>query len=374
MSDPDEELRLEYRPFSLALERPVETAHGTIDSREGFLVRVVDAGADAGAGAETGVGNGADATAERSVGFGEATPLAGWTESHPDCEAALVRAQEALRTGGPEAALEAVDRQVAARHGVTLALADLQARRLATPLYRYLGQGPMIARIPVNATVGDGTPDETARAARRAVDRGFDCCKVKVGVRPVEADVERVRRARDAVGDDVELRVDANEAWTYDEATAAIEAFADLGVSLLEQPLPAGALEGHAALRGNGVGIAIDEGLLEHGVDAICSADAADALVLKPMALGGVDVARRIAAWAAELGITPLVTTTIDGVVARTGAVHLAAAIPDVPACGVATADLLAEDLGRDPVLLENGSAVVPQAKGLGVEGVWDGT
>ncbi len=156
----------------------------------------------------------------------------------------------------------------------------------------------------------------------------------------------------------------------------AIEEFAALDVAVLEQPLPAGALEGHADLReaaaDTPVSIALDEGVLEHGVDAICETRAADALVLKPMALGGIDVARKVAAWVQELDLTPIVTTTIDGVVARTGAVHLAASIPNVPACGLATGEFLAEDLGTDPVLMEKGAAVVPQTKGLGVEGVWE--
>ncbi|RQG98426.1 mandelate racemase/muconate lactonizing enzyme family protein [Natrarchaeobius oligotrophus] len=357
-------LAFEYRRFSLSLSSPMETATGTIDSRDGFLVRLVDRGDSSGSD-----------DAEAAVGYGEATPLTGWTESVADCEAALERAREAFRTGGPSEALEAVDRQVAARHAVSLAVADLQATRESTPLYRYLCRGPMVGRVPVNATIDDGSPSETVAAVREAVGRGFDCCKLKVGVRDVEADVERIRRVREAVGPGVELRVDANEAWTYEEAETALETFADFDVSIVEQPLPAGALEGHAALRerADGVGIAIDEGVLEHGVDAICEANAADAVVLKPMALGGIDVARRMAAWVCELEVAPIVTTTIDGVVARTGAVHLAASIPDVPACGLATAKFLADDLGRDPVLLEKGSAVVPQAKGIGVDGVWDG-
>lgn len=349
--DSETALELEYRPFSLALDRPLTTADGTIERRDGFLVRLRDS--------------------DGTVGYGEASPLPGWTESYDACESSLQRARNALETGGKRDALDAVDRSVAARHALTLALADLAATRESTPLYRYLSNGPLVGRVPVNATIGDRGPDETAVAAREAVDRGFDVCKVKVGRRRVEADIERLRRVREAVGDDVSLRVDANEAWTFDEAKTALTAFADLDVSILEQPLPAGALEGHAALRGTGVSIALDEGLLEHGVDAICESAAADAVVLKPMALGGIDIARRIAAWVTELDITPLVTTTIDAVVARTGAVHLAAAIPDIQACGLATAELLAEDLGRDPVLLEKGSAVVPQAKGLGVEGVW---
>ncbi|WP_436343579.1 mandelate racemase/muconate lactonizing enzyme family protein [Natronorubrum sp. FCH18a] len=353
------DLELEYRSFSLALSSPLETADGTIDSRDGFLVRIVDTTLDGG---------------DPPIGYGEATPLPGWTESHADCEAALERASNAIETD-PDAALEAVEDQVAARHAITLALADLQATRESMPLYQYIGKGPMVGRVPVNATIGDGSPTETASEAAAAVGRGFNCCKLKVGRRDLETDIERVRRTREAVGPDVELRVDANEAWTYDEATTALEAFTDLDVAILEQPLPAGALEGHADLReragDDGVEIALDEGLLEHGVDAICDAEAADVLVLKPMALGGLDVARKVAAWVGMLEVTPVVTTTIDAVVARTGAVHLAASIPDVPACGVATTELLAEDLGRDPVLLEKGSAVVPQAKGLGVEGVW---
>ncbi|NGM70903.1 o-succinylbenzoate synthase [Natronolimnobius sp. AArcel1] len=351
--DSDDTLQFSYRPFSLALEKPLETAAGPIDAREGFLVRLVDS-------------NGV-------VGYGEAAPLAGWTESLADCEAALERVQPALDKGGPSAALEAVDKRVAARHALSLAFSDLQASRQATPLYRYLGNGPMIGRVPVNATIGDGSPADTSAAARHASDRGFSCCKLKVGLRSLEADLERIRETRAAVGEEMALRVDANEAWTYEEAERALETLDDLDVAVLEQPLPAGALEGHADLRAqhSGVDIALDEGLLEHGIDNICEVGAADAVVLKPMALGGIDVARKVAAWVTELGITPIITTTIDGVVARTGAVHLAAAIPNIPPCGLATADLLAEDLGRDPVLLEKGAAVVPQAKGLGVEGVW---
>ncbi|MFU8869057.1 mandelate racemase/muconate lactonizing enzyme family protein [Natronococcus sp.] len=343
---------LEYRSFSLSLVEPLETASGTIESRDGFLVRVTRADDDA-------------------VGYGEATPLPGWTESLADCEAALERAQAALDSDDEDEVLEAVDEAVAARYGVSLALADLEASSESTPLYRYYQPDALVARVPVNATVGDGPVEKTVAAARDAAQRGFRCCKLKVGRRSVEADVERMRRVREAVGPEIELRADANGAWEYEEALEAIQKFDDLDVALVEQPLPAGALEGHADLRGRGVGIALDEGLLEHGVDAICEAQAADAVVLKPMALGGLDIAQQVATWMGQLDVTPLVTTTIDGVVARAGAVHLAASLPDPPACGLATGDLLAEDLGRDPVLFENGAAVVPQAKGLGVEGVW---
>jgi len=111
-------LSLEYRPFELALEQPFETAQGTISTRRGFLIR-----------------------AERDgvIGIGEATPLAGWTESEADCRDALDRAVDAAPAGS-DAALEAVDGTAAARHGVALAVADLFATRSARPLYQYLGR------------------------------------------------------------------------------------------------------------------------------------------------------------------------------------------------------------------------------------------
>lgn len=342
-------LDLEFRRFTCRLASPLETAHGPIEAREGFVVRISDG---------------------EHVGWGEATPLAEFTESLERCERALECAATAIEAG-PDAAIEAVDQTAAARHAVSLAMVDLGAVRESQPLYQALGALERVARVPVNATIGDGTPAETARQAVRAVDAGFRCCKIKVGVRSVEADIERLQHVRKAVGKNVELRADANGAWTLPEASHALDAFASLDVAVLEQPLPAGALEGLATLCGTGVSIAVDEGLLEHGVDALAEADAADAVVLKPMALGGVDLASGIAAWVTELGWTPIVSTTIDAVVARTAAVHLAASIPDVPACGVATGPLLESDLGRDPVFFESGQAVVPQAKGLGVGDVW---
>jgi L-alanine-DL-glutamate epimerase-like enolase superfamily enzyme len=168
----------------------------------------------------------------------------------------------------------------------------------------------------------------------------------------------------------VTLRADANGAWANDEAEAAFDAFEDLGVSYVEQPLPADDLAGHAALRESGfdVGVALDESLVGRRVDAVLDADAADVLVLKPMALGGPGNAHTLAMRAREAGVDPVVTTTIDGVVARLAALHVAAALPDVAPCGLATGDRLERDLGPDPTTVRDGKMTVPQDPGLGVD------
>lgn len=331
-------MTVELDPFSLPLARPLETAGGTIAAREGFLVTVGTGGAR---------------------GLGEATPLPGWTESREACRAALEGIEDA------RAALDAsaLEDAPAARHGLALAVADARARAGDEPLYRHLGGEDRVETVPVNATAGDAPVDETAREVERTANEGFPAVKVKVGARPPAEDVERLRAARERAPA-VELRADANGAWTPEGAREALDGFADLDVAYVEQPLPPGDLAGHADLRGRGVGVAIDEGVAAHGVEAVLAADAADVLVVKPMVLGGPDRARRAAVRAREAGLSAVVTTTIDGAVARAGAVHVAASLPGLPACGLATADRLAADLLPDPAPVTGGAVCVPQSPG----------
>lgn len=334
---------MRIEPFALDLAEPLATATGTIDRREGWLVEIEYEGVD---------------------GVGEATPLPGWTESHVDCRRALARAADVAESEGPDAALAALDAREtpAARHGLTLALADARSRADGVPLYRHLGGERRVETVPVNATIGDDAPELTRAAAREAVEAGYECLKVKVGKRPVAADVGRLRAVRE-VAPDAELRADANGAWTPEQAADALSKFADLDVSYVEQPLPAGELAGLAALRGE-VGVAVDETLAETAVEDVIDAGAADVVVLKPMVLGGPDRARAFAAGAREAGLEAVVTTTIDGALARAGAVHVAASLAPLPACGLATGDRLATDLVADPCPRRKGAVAVPDGKG----------
>jgi o-succinylbenzoate synthase len=316
--------------FSLSLASPLDTAAGRISDREGFLVRVDDG----------------------ARGLGEATPLPGWTESLAEC-------RRALESGDPE------ESTPAARHGVALARADAAARATDRRLADSLAGGTAADAVPVNATVGDADVDETAEATREAVDAGYDCVKLKVGARTPDVDEARLRAARDAAGDGVELRADANGAWDRATARRLLDVAAGLDVGYVEQPLAADDVSGHAELRGRGVGVALDESLAARSVADVLAADAADVLVCKPMALGGPDRTLEAARRARSAGVDVAVTTTVDAVVARLGALHVAAAIPDVLACGLATGALLAEDLAPDPAPVRDGAITVPPGPGL---------
>jgi o-succinylbenzoate synthase len=337
-------MNVELHEFSLPLTSPLETAHGAIEHRKGLLVRVEEGD---------------------EVGIGEATPLPGWTESLPACRAAIAHVDD------PESALSSLDATPAARHGLSLALADLRAKRAERPLYRHLGGPEHVEAVPVNATVGDAPRDETVEAVNEAVDAGFECVKVKVGVRSVTDDVARLRAVRDSVGSDVELRADANAGWSRAQAREAFHRLDSLRIAYVEQPLRSTDIEGLANLRGRSVGVAVDESVVETPVETILSEGAVDVLICKPMVLGGPDRAIEVAERARDAGVTPVITTTIDGVVARTAAIHAAAAIPDRPACGVATGTLLRRDLGPDRTRLVDGAVSVPQEPGNGVADTW---
>lgn len=347
--------------FSLPLASPLATASGTIEAREGFVVSVDHRG-------ETGVG--------------EATPLPGWTESVRACESALERAGETLAADGNDAALLELDpdRVPAARHGLATALADADARVADVALYRWFDGERRCDSVPVNATVGDGSTEETVAAAVTAVADGFDCLKLKVAARSVDADVERVRAVRRSIGDAVTIRLDANGNWDRRQAGEAFDSLEPLDVAYVEQPLEPTDLEGLAALRNRGdrrsrvdrgagaVGVAVDESLVDCRTADVFAAGAADAIVLKPMVLGGPGTAYTLAMRARAEGMEPIVSNTVDAVVARTAAVHVAAAIPDVAPCGLATADRLASDLAADPAPVSDGTATVPQVPGLGID------
>jgi o-succinylbenzoate synthase len=340
-----------FEGFELPLETPLSTAAGTIETRRGILVWVRADGE-----------SGDDAP----VGVGEATPLPGWTESLDECRTAVGRALDRLETTGPEAALAEASGAPAARHGVSLALLDREARAAGEPLYRRLGEGSpgTVTSVPINATVGDGRTMETVRAARKAVRAGFETLKLKVASRETVIDAGRVEAIRSEVSEDLRIRVDANGAWSRSEARLAVDAIPDL--EYVEQPLAPDDLAGHADLRSRAT-IALDETLAEHGVEEVIEAGAADVIVLKPMVLGGIDRAWTAAARARAAGIDPVVTTTVDGVVARTAAVHLAAGIDVDRACGLATADRLETDLAADPAQVTAGRISVPQEPGIGV-------
>jgi o-succinylbenzoate synthase len=343
-------------PIRLALAEPIATSRGEIGVREGALIEFVSA---------SGV-----------RGWGEALPLPGFGLETADetvvALEAIGRALVAEEFAGLDAALDRVDETAptakAARAAADIALHDLTAREAGVALAASFEDSPLW-RVMVNALVGGASHAELAASARDAVRRGHRTLKLKLLGGAIDRDVARVATVRGAIGDGPRLRLDANEAWDEDGALAAAARLDAFRIELIEQPVAADDLGALARVRAaSPIAIAADESVRDPASAArVLAAGAADVLVLKPAALGGLRAARRIAADAERAGVDVLVTSFLDSSLGIAAAHQLAATLPRAAhAAGLATAPLLAYDHAT-PFAFTDGAIVLPETAGLGL-------
>jgi O-succinylbenzoate synthase len=203
---------------------------------------------------------------------------------------------------------------------------------------------PVRDRVPVNCTVPAVGPEE---AARIVADSGCTTAKVKVAEagQVLFDDVARLEAVRDALGPQGLIRIDANGAWSVDDAVVAIKTLnaAAGGLEYAEQPC-ATVEELAAARRRLDVPIAADEAIRRSGDPLrIKEAEAADVAVVKVQPLGGVHACLRLAE---DLDMPIVVSSAVETSVGLAAGVALAAALPELPyACGLGTRALLADDV-----------------------------
>lgn len=299
------------------------------------------------------------------VGRGEAAPLEPYDGVPlPAVGAALEGYADVLRGARdlPGSGLLEACRRVAdmpqALAAVEMALWDRAGRREGLPIAGMLTDAPA-AGVPVNATIGADEPAAAGRAAAAAVAAGFSCVKVKVGVGDDEA---RVRAVREAGGDGLMIRLDANGAWGVDEAVERIRALATWGLELVEEPVH-GIAELREVRERVAVRVAMDE---TSAVPGAVGAGAADAVCLKVSRCGGIGSLAVQAALVRAAGGEPYLASTYDGPLGIAAAVHLAAALNITTPCGLATLD--AFDLPvPEPLRPRDGRLAVPDGPGLGV-------
>ena len=199
--------------------------------------------------------------------------------------------------------------------------------------------------VAVNALVDTPAIDPASLA-------GYPAVKVKVGRREPHADVELVAAVRDAIGPSVALRIDANGAWDVDTAADVITRLAVYDLELVEQPVAS--LDDLARVRRRvNVPIAADESVRSvEDARRLAASDAADAVVLKVQALGGVRRALRVADAA---GVPAVVTSMRETSVGIAAGLALAAALPELPYASGLAARMPGGDVVRDPLVPDHG-------------------
>jgi O-succinylbenzoate synthase len=217
---------------------------------------------------------------------------------------------------------------------------------------------PVRDSVPVNVTVPAVGPEQAHAIVSAG---GCRTAKVKVAEpgQSLADDEARVEAVRDALGPDGLVRVDANGLWDVHDAVAAIAALdrAAGGLEYVEQPCAD--VEDLAVVRRRvQVPIAADESI-RRAADPyrVRDLEAADIAVLKVQPLGGVRACLRIAE---DIGLPVVVSSALETSIGIAAGVALAAALPELPfACGLATVQLLADDLVTTPLLPVDGALPV---------------
>ena len=221
---------METRTFISKRRCSFRIATGCSDTAENIMVKIV-------AGDDFGVGN--------------ASPSDVTHETVKTVEVFLAKVPKKI-VGTDEGDLSGVHRRLdaiapgntAAKAAVDIAIYDLLSKRERKPLHKYLG-GTRGDSVLTDMTIGIESKEVTVKRARKHYKEGFRALKIKVGL-DLEDDIRRVAAVRDAVGPKVQLRVDANQGYSVEQAVRFCEAMKTIDVVLVEQPVKA---EDYAGLK-----------------------------------------------------------------------------------------------------------------------------
>ena len=348
-------VRLEARTVVVPLKRPTRIARRELEERHYTVVRVSAADGPYGYGFCL-----SGAMASQVIRLGIAPSVIGrslyateglWEEVYYDT---ILNG----RRGAVLRALSAVD----------IAMWDLKGKLLGLPCAKLLGV--FRPAVPAYASGGYYYGGDPIREIKQEVsgwmEDGYKAIKIKVGGVPLEADVARVAAAREVAGYDVELMLDANNAW-HDAATAAraIKRFEEYSIAWVEEPLSPDDVRGHAELRRRCT-IPVATGEIEAtrwGFLHLMTSAAADVLQPDATVVGGFTEWQRIAHTASSFGV-PIAPHWFSDV-----HVHTVAAAPN----GLwiehftDTSILNVMELYEASMVVKDGWAAVPSESGLGI-------
>jgi L-alanine-DL-glutamate epimerase-like enolase superfamily enzyme len=259
---------------------------------------------------------------------------------------------------------------ISALSGIDIALWDLLGKALGQPVWRLLG-GRLRERIPAYASGGWAPVGGVGKQLRQYVDRGHRAVKMRVGLQDQSVDdsAARVREAREQLGPDVGLMVDAHGTWSVREAQRFARKVADCDLGWLEEPVSPDNVAGQAEVRG-ATDIPIAAGETEQTRFAfrdLIEARAVDVLQPDVAIAGGITETLRICALAATHGLT-VAPHLWGGAVLFASGLHLAVATPCVTTLEFSRGENpLLHDLVQEPFDLRDGFIYPSDRPGLGI-------
>ena len=349
--------------ISVPLRVPFKTALRRVDSVEDVIVEIVT---------DTG-----------HKGYGEAPPTGVITGDTTDAIIGAIRDHISKKIIGLdidnfEDVIQEVQSSIvhnsSAKAAVDMALYDLYGQLFNIPVYKLFGGARKSITTDITISVND--PNTMAHDAIDAVERGYDTLKVKVGVDP-SLDVSRLSAVRNAVGNNVRIRIDANQAWTPKEAVRILNSMQEKGLNLelVEQPVKAADIEGLKFVTERSyVPVLADESVFSpEDALKIMQYHAADMINIKLMKCGGLYNALKIIAAAEIYGIECMLGCMLEAKISVNAAVELACAKKVITRIDLDGPVLCSEDPIIGGAVFNEKDITVSDAPGMGIKGIEEG-
>lgn len=260
-----------------------------------------------------------------------------------------------------------ITRNESIKSAFDLALYDIASQHAGLPLYKFLG-GKKNKIISTDMTVGLGSPEKMAKEAVEYKAAGFPSIKVKLGT-TTEEDVTRIKAIRDAIGNELPLRIDANQGWNVETAIATLQALATYDIEHCEEPIARWNYMALPEVRKNSpIKIMSDESCFdEHDAERLAKLNACDYFNVKLGKSGGIWHALKIVEVAKAYNLKLQVGCFMESRLAITALVHFAYSSDLVVHYDLDTPLMLKED----PVVggmkfLDNGIVEIDDAVGIG--------
>jgi L-alanine-DL-glutamate epimerase-like enolase superfamily enzyme len=248
-----------------------------------------------------------------------------------------------------------------------IALYDIASQHAGLPLYKFLG-GENNKTIVTDYTVSIGDPEKMAADAVKIKKEGYPAIKIKLGKNGA-TDVQRIKAIREAVGNEIPLRIDANQGWKVKEAIETLNALAAFDIQHCEEPIARWKFMKLPKVKKNSpIPIMADESCGdEHDAERLIELKACDYFNIKLGKAGGIFKALKIVKLAEEANIHLQVGAFVESRLAMTAFAHFALCSPLIEHYDFDTALMFSEDPVSGGIVYEkNGVVNVPEAIGLG--------
>jgi len=355
MSDKLTIRQVEIFKLSVPLIEPFITSLGVEDAAHNVLVKI--------------------STEEGITGFGECSPYMPINgESQDTCFAVGQYFAKALKGKNPlniEKCVGLMDKIIYGNSSIKsafdIALYDIAAQHAGIPLYQFLG-GENNKQITTDYTVSIDEPGKMATAALKIKNQGFPAIKVKLGKKGDE-DVERIKAIREAVGNNIPIRIDANQGWKVPEAIETLNALKEYNIQYCEEPIARWKFMKLKKLKKNSpIPVMADESCCDdHDAERLIDLGACDMMNIKLGKSGGIFKGMKMVKMAEEAGIPLQIGAMLESRLGMTAFAHFALSSPIIQYFDFDTALMFREDPVCGGIVYgKNGVVQVPEVAGLG--------